>query len=180
MIQNSGHFFRSGDPEETFDTRATRPRRSLRGPTILGWALMMGGLGCGASLQYVPSSTADFHPRVQLDQVQVLQDPPSRDHDILGTLYWDYYGPEFRAPTLLDASNELRAKAFEQGADALIIRRQALVSAGHGVLRIVADVIRYKERPVKSKRVRRRSLIAHAGSTLSWWPAGASASSATR
>jgi hypothetical protein len=146
---------------------------------MLGCVLMMGGLGCGASLQYVPASTADFHPRLQLDQVQVLEAPPSRDHDILGTLYWDYSGPEFRAPTLLDASNELRAKAFEQGADALIIRQQ-LVSVGHGVLRIVADVIRYKERPVKSKRVRRRSLLAHAASALSSWPAGSWTTSATR
>jgi hypothetical protein len=99
--------------------------------------------GCAAGPQYVVEKS--YPPRGTADAVQILlQKEPAEAYERLGTLTWDYSRNKFTAPTLEEIQADLKQKVYEAGGDALIVRKLELPKASDGVLRLGADVVRFK------------------------------------
>jgi hypothetical protein len=99
--------------------------------------------GCAAGLQYVAEKS--YPPRGTADAVQIFnQKEPAEAYERLGTITWDYSRQKFTAPTLEEIQADLKQKTYEAGGDALIVRKLELPRTSDGVLRLGADVVRFK------------------------------------
>jgi hypothetical protein len=76
------------------------------------------------------------------DQVAILYDGPGRPYDVLGVLQAKRYQPGMSDPVLTDVLPEIRIKAGEAGADAIIIRQG---NAANRVIDIHAEVIKFRD-----------------------------------
>ena len=101
--------------------------------------------GCGTSLQFVRNSQADYPSRVSPSQVKVYYSEPDVGYDSIGLINWDYYQPGFRSPSITDVVAKLQQKAAKEGGDALIIRKQEIPPLTERNLRIIAEVIRFRD-----------------------------------
>ena len=99
--------------------------------------------GCGSGPRYVAERT--YPPRGTPADVQVFdrREPPE-PYERLGQLTWDYRRSKFTPPRLTEVLPELRQKAWEAGGDALVIRRLEESLDHEGVLRVSADVVRFR------------------------------------
>lgn len=99
--------------------------------------------GCASGPKYVAERM--YPPRGTAADVQVFdrREPPE-PYERLGQLTWDYQWSKFTPPRLVEILPELKQKAWEAGGDALVIRRLEEPQNPDGVLRVGADVVRWR------------------------------------
>jgi hypothetical protein len=98
---------------------------------------------CAAGLQYTSEKT--YPPRGTAEGIQVFdrREPPEA-YERLGQITWDYQRTKFSPPNLQEIQSDLKQKVWEVGGDALIIRKLEEPRDPEGVLRVGADVVRWK------------------------------------
>jgi hypothetical protein len=99
--------------------------------------------GCASGPKYVAERS--YPPRGTAAGIQVFdrREPPE-PYDRLGQLSWDYQRSKFTPPRLVEILPELKQKAWEAGGDALVIRNLEEPMNPDGVLRVQADVVRFR------------------------------------
>jgi hypothetical protein len=99
--------------------------------------------GCAAGLQYVSEKT--YPPRGTAAEVQVFEKrEPPEPYERLGQVTWDYSRSKFTPPRLTEILGDLKQKTWEAGGDALVIRKLEEPANPEGVLRLSADVVRFR------------------------------------
>jgi len=107
---------------------------------VLG-ALWLGG--CAAGLQYTSEKT--YPPRGTAADVKIFnRSEPPEPYERLGQVTWDYSRSKFTAPELKEIEGDLKQKAWESGGDAIVIRDLQQPTSPDGVLRVKADVVRFR------------------------------------
>ena len=99
--------------------------------------------GCASGPQYVAERT--YPPRGTAEGVQLFdrREPPE-PYERLGRLTWDYQRSKFTPPRLVEILPQLEQKAWEAGGDPLVIRTLEEPQNPEGVLRVGADVVRFR------------------------------------
>jgi hypothetical protein len=112
-----------------------------RGVLVVLIALWLAG--CAAGLQYASEKT--YPPRGTAAGIQVFEGrEPPEPYERLGQITWDYSRSKFTPPRLTEVLGELKQKAWEAGGDALVIRKLEEPTNPEGVLRLAADVVRFR------------------------------------
>jgi hypothetical protein len=99
--------------------------------------------GCAAGLQYTAEKS--YPPRGTAADVKVFEKAePPEPYERIGQITWDYSRSKFTPPRLTEVLGELKQKAWEAGGDALVIRKLEEPTNPEGVLRLAADVVRFR------------------------------------
>jgi hypothetical protein len=94
------------------------------------------------SVAFIPNpGNSDIKPK-RADEVAILYDGPGRPYDVLGVVQAKRYQPGMSDPVLTDVLPEIRTKAAEAGADAIIIRQG---NTANRVINIHAEVIKFRD-----------------------------------
>jgi hypothetical protein len=100
---------------------------------------------CGTGPQFIRNDPAGYPLRHKAAEIQVYYAEPNKAYISIGLINWDYYQPGFRAPSITDLIPELQNVAAKEGGDALIIRKQEIPPLTERNLRVVAEIIRFKD-----------------------------------
>ncbi len=101
--------------------------------------------GCARTRVYFEPTAVqgDVKPKTA-EEVSVLSDVPGRPYVVLGLLEAHTY--ELGSmPLLIDALPEIKTKAAEAGADAIIIRGGNTSRPSHNVMHIQAEAIKFRD-----------------------------------
>jgi hypothetical protein len=94
------------------------------------------------TLVFLPNSVKGAVKPKAPEEVSVLYDGPGRPYDVLGLLQARRYQPGYSDPILTDVLPEIKIKAAEAGADAIIIRKG---DSAKRTIDIHAEVIRFRD-----------------------------------
>jgi hypothetical protein len=99
--------------------------------------------GCAAGLQYTSEKT--YPPRGTAAEVKIFEKvEPPEPYERIGKISWDYQRRKFEPPRLKEIEGEIKQKAWEAGGDAVIVRTLDEPREAEGVLRLSADVVRFR------------------------------------
>jgi hypothetical protein len=112
----------------------------LRLPIILCLVLLT---ACAkTSMVFLPNAVKGNLKPKTAEEVSILYDGPGRPYDVLGVLQAQRYQPGMSDPVLTDLLPEMRTKAAEAGADAIIIRQG---DTANRRINIHAEVVRFRD-----------------------------------
>ncbi len=97
---------------------------------------------CGGPMQYVEN--IDRAPTAA-SHITVMYSEPQRAYEIVGIINWDYSKSVISIPSITDVLPRLKEKAAQEGGDAIIIRKQDILPLTENVLRLIIEVIKFKQ-----------------------------------
>jgi hypothetical protein len=112
-----------------------------RGVLVVLGALWLAG--CAAGLQYTAEKS--YPPRGTAAEVKIFDKvEPPEPYEKIGQISWDYQRRKFEPPQLKEIADDIKQKAWESGGDAIVIRKLEEPRDAEGVLRLSADVVRFR------------------------------------
>lgn len=94
------------------------------------------------SMVFLPNAVKGELKSKTAEEVSILYDGPGRPYDVLGVLQAKRYQPGMSDPVLTDLLPEMRTKAAEAGADAIIIRQG---NTANRTINIHAEVVKFRD-----------------------------------
>jgi len=94
------------------------------------------------SMVFLPNAVKENIKPKTAEEVSILYDGPGRPYDVLGVLQAKRYQPGMSDPVLTDLLPEMRTKAAEAGADAIIIRQG---NTANRTINIHAEVVKFRD-----------------------------------